>query len=71
MSIYFINYSKFFYNNCGNRGKETRVYLKDSEMRSRLMNRSDEFGDANIKYIVDDDYGLLSDVDLENFYVYK
>ena len=65
------SYSKIFYNNSGSDGNSTTlVYLKNSYMRSRFMNRAGEYGDAHIKFIVDDEYGNLSDSDLQKFYVY-
>ena len=64
------SFAKFFHGNHGFRDEPTNVYLKNSDMRTRLMNRSSEYGEADLRYIVDDEYGQLSDSDLEKFYVY-
>ncbi len=65
------DFSKFFHNNGGSKGTDTCVYLKNVEMRNRLMSKAAEYGEARIRYIVDDDYGTLSDSSLEKFYVYN
>ncbi|MBP5606659.1 MAG: BspA family leucine-rich repeat surface protein [Lachnospiraceae bacterium] len=62
--------SLLFQNNHGYKDTDTCVYLKNTEVRNLLQSHLSEYGNAKLRFIVDDDYGELSDADLEKFYIY-